>query len=245
MLCSRKNRKSNIVRREKDRYMENQVKKFNIFEVGLKIIVFLGILLTYTLISGTALEILISEKISKLVACLIGFGMYGGLIAGLSYVCRKQMWVNTGKCVKWFKVLIYIVAYVILLGLVSLLFNELSALIVGHYHGTINQNFINQLLRIKQIKWFMMVQIGILAPIVEELIFRGILVKWFFQNNVKFQWLLSAGLFALMHEQSAILAFLMYFCMGSILFKVRRQFGLIGSITVHIIYNCILLIPWV
>lgn len=242
MLCSKRNVKWNIVEKLKDRLMEkeNQDQK-SIFLMACKIIAFLGILVVNILISGIALEILISNKITNIVALLINIGMYASLIFSLIYICRQQIWVNKEGQPKWYKLVFNIIEFVLLLGVISLIFNALSSIIISNYHDTNNQNILNQLLANKQLKWFMIFQVSFLAPVIEELIFRGALVKWFFKNRVKIQWILSAGTFALMHEQSAILAFLMYFFMGSILYRARKKLGLLGSIVIHVLYNSSLL----
>lgn len=242
MLCSKRNVKWNTVEKLKDRLMEkeNQDQK-SIFLMVCKIIAFLGILVVNILISGIALEILISNKITNIVALLINIGMYASLIFSLIYICRQQIWVNKEGQPKWYKLVFNIIEFVLLLGVISLIFNALSSIIISNYHDTNNQNILNQLLANKQLKWFMIFQVSFLAPVIEELIFRGVLVKWFFKNRVKIQWILSAGTFALMHEQSAILAFLMYFFMGSILYRARKKLGLLGSIVIHVLYNSSLL----
>ncbi|MEM1457036.1 CPBP family intramembrane glutamic endopeptidase [Pediococcus pentosaceus] len=219
---------------------ENQDQK-SIFLMACKIIAFLGILVVNILISGIALEILISNKITNIVALLINIGMYASLIFILIYICRQQTWINKEGQPKWYKLAFKIIEFVLLLGVISLIFNALSTIIISNYHDTNNQNILNQLLANKQLKWFMIFQVSFLAPIIEELIFRGVLVKWFFKNRVKIQWILSAGTFALMHEQSTILAFLMYFFMGSILYRARKKLGLLGSIVIHVLYNSSLL----
>lgn len=242
MLCSKRNVKWNTVEKLKDRLMEkeNQDQK-SIFLMACKIIAFLGILVVNILISGIALEILISNKITNIIALLINIGMYASLIFSLIYICRQQTWINKGGQSKWYKLVFNIIGFVLLLGVISLIFNALSSIIISNYHDTNNQNILNQLLANNQLKWFMIFQVSFLAPVIEELIFRGVLVKWFFKNRVKIQWILSAGTFALMHEQSAILAFLMYFFMGGILYRAREKLGLLGSIVIHVLYNSSLL----
>lgn len=240
MLCSKRNVKWNTVERLKDRLMEKENQE-SIFLIACKIIAFLGILVVNILISGIALEILIFDKITNIVAFLINIGMYASLIFSLIYICRQQTWINKEGQSKWYKLVFYIIEFVLLLGVISLIFNALSSIIISNYHETNNQNILNQLLANKQLKWFMIFQVSFLAPVIEELIFRGVLVKWFFKNKVKIQWILSAGTFALMHEQSAILPFLMYFFMGSILYRAREKLGLLGSIVIHVLYNSSLL----
>lgn len=76
----------------------------------------------------------------------------------------------------------------------------------------------------------------LMGPIWEEIIFRDIILKQFF-NNSTLGIIISSALFALFHGYiSPVLIF--YFVMGLILsFANRGQEDLSASITTHVLYN--------
>lgn len=80
--------------------------------------------------------------------------------------------------------------------------------------------------------------ITLVAPIVEELIFRGLWTEILFNGKIGWPaWLVTTSAFALLHT-TTILEFLLYFAIGSILFVAYDRRGEIkDSILVHILNN--------
>ena len=78
-----------------------------------------------------------------------------------------------------------------------------------------------------------------LTPIVEELIFRGVLTNLFFQQ----EWLkigLSGLVFGSLHSSSTVPSFLIYVTMGLALAVVYRLTGKIrAAIALHFVINAL------
>ncbi|MCK3881684.1 CPBP family intramembrane metalloprotease [Streptococcus suis] len=85
--------------------------------------------------------------------------------------------------------------------------------------------------------------IGIFAPILEELVFRGFFGRYFFKNNRK--WLkltVSSSIFALLHIFYPI-EFIVYFLLGAIFYLAYdRRENIVDSIVVHLLNNGLLVI---
>ena len=90
-----------------------------------------------------------------------------------------------------------------------------------------------------------------LAPVVEELIFRGLVINYFFRQS--WWWasiILSGFLFAVPHTMNLstniadLLAFMIYMSMGMVLAYVYKKTGDIQSnIMIHFLNNLISMIP--
>lgn len=80
--------------------------------------------------------------------------------------------------------------------------------------------------------------ITFIAPILEELIFRGFLIEFFFKNRPKWQgWVVTSLIFALIHAVAPI-EILMYFGLGSIFYLAYDRRGDIrDSILAHFLNN--------
>ncbi len=78
----------------------------------------------------------------------------------------------------------------------------------------------------------------VIAPIIEELIFRGLFTELFFKNHPKWVgWLVTSLLFAILHA-TAPLEILMYFAIGSVLYLAYSRRGDIrDSILAHFLNN--------
>lgn len=87
------------------------------------------------------------------------------------------------------------------------------------------------------------VAIGVFAPIMEELVFRGFFSRYFFQSHSKkVTWLVSTSIFALLHITYPI-EFLMYFALGTIFYLAyARRENLVDSIVVHLLNNGLLVL---
>lgn len=85
--------------------------------------------------------------------------------------------------------------------------------------------------------WMMAISAVFLTPIVEELVFRGVLTNLFFKQ----EWLkigLSGLVFGSLHSSSTLPSFLIYVVMGLVLAAVYRFSGKIqNSIILHFLIN--------
>ncbi|MGM0216880.1 lysostaphin resistance A-like protein [Enterococcus sp. AZ109] len=79
---------------------------------------------------------------------------------------------------------------------------------------------------------------GIMAPVIEEIVFRGFVFKFFFREKPIFAYLLSSLLFTLVHMPTDLISFVTYgslaLVMGFVYFKTRRMEM---SILTHFINN--------
>lgn len=77
------------------------------------------------------------------------------------------------------------------------------------------------------------------GPILEELVFRGILINLFFKDQFKWLAILVSGLvFSSMHLSDSVASFLLYFLMGAIFaFAYTRKRNIRDSILIHILNN--------
>ncbi|MDE1549287.1 CPBP family intramembrane glutamic endopeptidase [Jeotgalibaca caeni] len=86
--------------------------------------------------------------------------------------------------------------------------------------------------------------IGIFAPILEELVFRGIFTHLLFSERAK--WLpaiITSTVFSLLHGMDNIITFSMYFIMGiTFFFAYRRRMAIKDAILVHILNNILAMI---
>lgn len=90
--------------------------------------------------------------------------------------------------------------------------------------------------------FFFMVTIGILGPILEELVFRGFFKRYFFQKKAKWlAMLVTSAVFALMHLNPlapTVVEFFMYAGLGVIMYHAYARRGkLEDAILVHILNN--------
>jgi len=87
--------------------------------------------------------------------------------------------------------------------------------------------------------WMMTISAVFLTPIIEELVFRGVLTNLFFKQ----EWLkvaLSGLVFGSLHSSSTIPSFLIYVTMGLVLATVYRLTGKIhASIALHFLINAL------
>lgn len=81
----------------------------------------------------------------------------------------------------------------------------------------------------------------IIAPLFEELVFRGIFPELFFQNKYKnLTMIVSSAIFAFLHGFDNVISFSMYFLMGLTLYLAyQRKGNLSDSILVHALNNSI------
>ena len=87
----------------------------------------------------------------------------------------------------------------------------------------------------------LVIDLIVLTPITEELIFRGILMHLFFKpNQLFFKVLLSALIFASGHDGDTIFEFLIYTVMGAVFAVVYLKTGKIqNAIALHFVTNIV------
>lgn len=79
----------------------------------------------------------------------------------------------------------------------------------------------------------------ILASVIEELIFRGLLFG--LTDIVWVDVLLTSGLFSWLHSPDNLSVGLVYFVLGCHLAAIRQKFGLQTAIIVHVVWNIVVL----
>lgn len=85
--------------------------------------------------------------------------------------------------------------------------------------------------------------IGIFAPMLEELVFRGFFGRYFFKSNQKWlKLIISSTIFAVLHIVYPV-EFITYFALGSIFYLAyARRGNIMDSIAVHLLNNSLLMI---
>lgn len=73
------------------------------------------------------------------------------------------------------------------------------------------------------------------APVVEEVVFRGILYRGLAQWRPRVALVVSAALFSIAHLRPS--EFWYYFLAGVVLARMYRRFGLVGSVATHALFN--------
>ena len=200
----------------------------------------LGLILLEQWATGVYLAGLQAQSLGTAIF-LIGSGtlVLVGLALGLGYVCRHN-WLRPRS--QWRQALI--TGGLALGGLMIM-----SAMMMTIMHGlgqdaTTNQQVIAGWLSLRGWRRFwLVVQMVMIAPLMEELLFRGLFCRWFLGKHQAWQALVSAGAFATVHEMRLSLSWLLYFGTGLILVVLyQRQQDLKVNIVVHGLYNLITLV---
>ncbi|WOI05871.1 CPBP family intramembrane glutamic endopeptidase [Lactiplantibacillus plantarum] len=206
-----------------------------------KVLGWLGLILIEQWATGVCLTGL-QAKSAGATIFLLGSGtlVLIGLVLGLSYSCRQAWWWLIDQ---WRPVLINGgVALVSLLGL------SLIVMTIMHRGGQVTttnqQNLTTWLASLHGWRQVWLIsQLVIVAPMLEELVFRGLFCHWFLVQHQVWQALLSAALFASVHEIRLSLSWVLYFGAGLILVVLyQRQQDLKVNIVVHGLYNLISLV---
>lgn len=131
--------------------------------------------------------------------------------------------------------------------------NILKVTIIGHIETPANQVALEQIITQKTFESYVTILYGaLLAPVVEEFLFRGILMNYFFKHA--WWWaniILSGFVFALPHmlsernlfQLSFLMNYSIYMLMGCALAYVYKKTGKIQySIFMHFLNNCPMLL---
>ena len=116
--------------------------------------------------------------------------------------------------------------------------------VVYHQTETANNQSIGQLMSSNNLVLVIMACAAvILNPIAEELIFRGIVMNFFFKHDaVWLPILLSGLLFTLEHSSTTIISYLIYFYLGAVFAFIYRKTGNItNTIILHSLNNLVAL----
>lgn len=118
---------------------------------------------------------------------------------------------------------------------------EINTIIIGSFmtQQTANDAAIEKLFKISVNTSFMMVfMTAIAAPVVEELVFRGFLMDYFFTDQPIFAILLSGLIFGSIHASTNFISWLMYVVMGIILAATyNKEKNLAANISLHFLNN--------
>ncbi|BCA86737.1 CAAX amino protease [Enterococcus saigonensis] len=198
-----------------------------------RLIFYCGFILLQTLVSTVVFLPGISDGMLALISILVA----GGFIYFLATRYQKQLVVYNPRKIgqkkitgKWKYVLLGVLA---MFAANIILANFLP-------ETTENQAGINQSFLVNPIT--LTVYGVILAPMIEELLFRGIFMNYFWNNDTTkdnlFAIITSALLFGLMHEPRLSMALVLYMTLGIVLASVyQKTQDLRCSMLVHMLYN--------
>lgn len=140
---------------------------------------------------------------------------------------RKIIWRPKGK-----EINTIIIGFIVMMA---------AKMIIGFFitQQTANDAAIEKLFKISVNTSFMMVfMTAIAAPVVEELVFRGFLMDYFFTDQPIFAILLSGLIFGSIHASTNFISWLMYVVMGIILAATyNKEKNLAANISLHFLNN--------
>ena len=140
---------------------------------------------------------------------------------------RKIIWRPKGK-----EINTIIIGFIVIMS---------AKLIIGSFitRQTANDAAIEKLFKISVNTSFMMAfMTAIAAPVVEELVFRGFLMDYFFTDQPIFAILLSGLIFGSIHASTNFISWLMYVVMGIILAATyNKEKNLAANISLHFLNN--------
>lgn len=198
-----------------------------------RLIFYCGFILLQNLVS----TVVFLPKISDVLLALISVLVAGGFIYFLTTRYQKQLLVYNPRAIGQKKV-VGKLKYV-LLGVLAMF---AANIVLANFlpETTENQAGINQSFLVNPIT--LTVYGVILAPIIEELLFRGIFMNYFWNKDTArakvLAVLTSALLFGLMHEPRISMALLLYMTLGIVLASVyQKTEDLRCSMLVHMLYN--------
>lgn len=123
------------------------------------------------------------------------------------------------------------------------LLNQINEL-VYHQTETANNQIIGNLLSSDHIILIMMSFAAVvLNPIAEELIFRGVVMNFFFKNESFWSPIILSGLlFTLEHSSTTLISYLIYFFLGAVFAYIyRKTANISNTILLHALNNLIAL----
>lgn len=156
----------------------------------------------------------------------------------------KQQWIDFKKDIK--QNMIYSLVLGTVLLYVASFIGGIITLALGGGVSSENQQAISQIVQSYPI--VMIITTVIFAPILEEMIFRGIVFGWLYEFHPKLAHILSGFLFGFMHIMTAVLAgsfsewtqIFSYFFMGVVLsFLYEKRNNIYVPIGAHILNNLI------
>ena len=140
---------------------------------------------------------------------------------------RKIIWRPKGK-----EINTIIIGFIVIMS---------AKMIIGSFitQQTANDAAIEKLFKISVNTSFMMAfMTAIAAPVVEELVFRGFLMDYFFTDQPIFAILLSGLVFGSIHSSTNLISWLMYVVMGIILAATyNKEKNLAANISLHFLNN--------
>jgi len=140
---------------------------------------------------------------------------------------RKIIWRPKGK-----EINTIIIGFIVMMS---------AKMIIGSFitQQTANDAAIEKLFKISVNTSFMMAfMTAIAAPVVEELVFRGFLMDYFFTDQPIFAILLSGLIFGSIHASTNFISWLMYVVMGIILAATyNKEKNLAANISLHFLNN--------
>ena len=140
---------------------------------------------------------------------------------------RKIIWRPKGK-----EINTIIIGFIVIMS---------AKMIIGSFitQQTANDAAIEKLFKISVNTSFMMAfMTAIAAPVVEELVFRGFLMDYFFTDQPIFAILLSGLIFGSIHASTNFISWLMYVVMGIILAATyNKEKNLAANISLHFLNN--------
>ena len=140
---------------------------------------------------------------------------------------RKIIWRPKGK-----EINTIIIGFIVLMA---------AKMIIGSFmtQQTANDAAIEKLFKISVNTSFMMVfMTAIAAPVVEELVFRGFLMDYFFTDQPIFAILLSGLIFGSIHASTNFISWVMYVVMGIILAATyNKEKNLAANSSLHFLNN--------
>lgn len=146
---------------------------------------------------------------------------------------------------KWEKLRYVLWGYLAIIG-ISMVINLIQVLVNGKVHVAQNQQLLETLAKQGPNRLIFVLTLAVLvAPFIEETIFRGIILNYFFKkSNWWINVILSGGLFGYFHlmgyDSFDIFAFLQYSVMGIVLAIVYKKTKQIQySISLHLLNNAI------
>lgn len=182
--------------------------------------------------------LLIAGYSSKLPFTILGSFMFFALYALLIF-CFKKIFIKEKvfKKLKGMDVLIVVASY-LFIYFIKMIYSVLSTYLYKNA-TTANDAALNKMLGTGGATTFMMItMIAFLAPLCEELLFRGMFFEKFFKGRIWQPILVSGLLFGCVHISSNLVSFLLYFIMGLVFGWVyHKTKNLSASLLLHIVNN--------